>query len=205
MQTNEYSSTRPDKCVEISKIRPNPNHPRKKFDEELLQELADSIKIHGVLFPILVVDRGEYYQIVSGERRWRAAKMAGFKEMPVIIREYTEAEMVEICLVENAKHNLNPIEEARVYKTLLEEDDYTLTEMAQKIRKSTKLISNYLKLLKLSEDVQEMVAEHQITPGQARELLHIDNKKQQYKLAQRIVKEKLTIKEIKEIIRGSGL
>lgn len=205
MQTNEYSSARPDKCVEISKIRPNPNHPRKKFDEELLQELADSIKIHGVLFPILVVDRGEYYQIVSGERRWRAAKMAGFKEVPVIIREYTEAEMVEICLVENAKHNLNPIEEARVYKTLLEEDDYTLTEMAQKIRKSTKLISNYLKLLKLSEDVQEMVAEYQITPGQARELLHIDNKKQQYKLAQRIVKEKLIIKEIKEIIRGSGL
>lgn len=205
MQTNEYSSARPDKCVGISKIRPNPNHPRKKFDEELLQELADSIKIHGVLFPILVVDRGEYYQIVSGERRWRAAKMAGFKEVPVIIREYTEAEMVEICLVENAKHNLNPIEEARVYKTLLEEDDYTLTEMAQKIRKSTKLISNYLKLLKLSEDVQEMVAEHQITPGQARELLHIDNKKQQYKLAQRIVKEKLTLKEIKEIIRGLGL
>ena len=91
MQTNEYSSARPDKCVEISKIRPNPNHPRKKFDEELLQELADSIKIHGVLFPVLVVERGDHYGIIAGERRWQAAKMAGLKKVPVIIRSYTES------------------------------------------------------------------------------------------------------------------
>lgn len=206
MQTNKNTNTKPDKCVDISRVKPNPNHPRKKFDEEMLQELADSLKLHGMLFPILVVDRGEYYQIVSGERRWRAAKMAGFKEAPVIVREYTEAQIVEISLIENIKPILNPIEEARVYKTLIEEYDYTLTEMAERISKSTKLISNSLKLLKLTEDVQDMVAERLITPGQARELLPIENKKQQYKLAQRIVYEGLTINEIKAVVKkGSSI
>ena len=202
MKANEDSNTKPDKCVDISRIKPNPNHPRKKFDEEMLQELADSLKLHGMLFPILVVDRGDYYQIVSGERRWRAAKMAGFKEVPVIVRKYTEAQIAEISLVENIrKPVLNPIEKARVYRTLIDENEYTLVEMSQRIRKSSKLISNSLKLLELSEDVQDMVAGQQITPGHARELLPIENKKQQYKLAQRIVNEGLTISEVKAIVK----
>ena len=201
MQAKEDENTGLDKCVDISKIKPNPNHPRKKFDEDALQELADSIKIHGVLFPLIVVDRGDYYQIVSGERRWRAAKMAGLKKVPVIVRNYSEAQIAETALIENIQKPRNLIEEADMYRALIDGYEYTLSEMAQIIQKSTKYLSNTLKLLKLSDRVKDMVAERKITPGHARVLLHIKDEGEQYSLAQRIVREGLTISETKAIVK----
>ena len=160
-----------------------------------MQELSDSIKIHGVLFPILVVDRKDYYEIVAGERRWRAAKMAGLKEVPVIIRDYTEKEIAEISLIENIQRtDLNPIEEAMAYKSLIEEYNLKQDELAERISKSRTAITNSMRLLKLADNVQDMVVEDLISAGHARALLAIDNPDEQYELAQRVMDEKLSVK-----------
>ncbi|MCR5672194.1 MAG: ParB/RepB/Spo0J family partition protein [Lachnospiraceae bacterium] len=198
-------AAKPDMVVKITKVEPNRNQPRKKFDEDSLQELSDSIKIHGVLFPILVVDRGDYYEIVAGERRWRAAKMAGLKEVPVIIRDYTEKEIAEISLIENIQRtDLNPIEEAKAYKSLIDEYNYKQDELAERVSKSRTTITNAMRLLKLADNVQDMIIEDMISAGHARALLSIDNPEEQYELAQRVMDEKLSVRDIEKIVKDKN-
>ena len=180
--------------MKITKVEPNREQPRKNFDEDALQELADSIKQFGLLQPILVQDRKDYYEIIAGERRWRAAKLAGLKEVPVIIRNYTEQEIVEISLIENIqREDLNPIEEAQAYKRLLTEFHLKQDEIAERVSKSRAAVTNSIRLLKLNEDVQRMVVDEMISTGHARALLAVENPEEQYNLAQRIFDEKLSV------------
>ena len=177
----------PETIVKITKVEPNREQPRKNFDEDALQELADSIKQFGLLQPILVQDRKDYYEIIAGERRWRAAKLAGLKEVPVIIRNYTEQEIVEISLIENIqREDLNPIEEAQAYKRLLTEFNLKQDEVAERVSKSRAAVTNSIRLLKLSDEVQQMVIDEMISTGHARALLAVENPDEQYALAQRI-------------------
>ena len=178
--------------VKITKVEPNREQPRKLFDEDALQELADSIKQFGVIQPILVQDRKDHYEIIAGERRWRAAKLAGLKEVPVIIKNYTEREIVEISLIENIqREDLNPIEEAQ-------------DEVAERVSKSRAAVTNSLRLLKLSERVQQMVIDEMITTGHARALLAVEKEEDQYLLAQRVFDEKLSVREIEKIVKSYG-
>jgi len=191
--------------VKITKVEPNREQPRKLFDEDALQELADSIKQFGVIQPILVQDRGDHYEIIAGERRWRAAKLAGLKEVPVIIKNYTEREIVEISLIENIqREDLNPIEEAQAYKRLLNEFDLKQDEVAERVSKSRAAVTNSLRLLKLSERVQQMVIDEMISTGHARALLAIEKEEEQYLLAQRIFDEKLSVRDIEKIVKSYG-
>ena len=193
----------PETIVKITKVEPNRKQPRKNFDEDALQELADSIKQFGLLQPILVQDRKDYYEIIAGERRWRAAKLAGLKEVPVIIREYTEKEIVEISLIENIqREDLNPIEEAQAYKRLLEEFNMKQDEVAERISKSRSAVTNSIRLLKLSNEVQQMLIDDMITTGHARALLSIEDKELQYSLAQRIFDEKLSVRDVEKIMKS---
>ena len=203
--SDKIEAANPDQVVKITKVEPNRNQPRKKFDEDELQELSDSIKIHGVLFPILVVNRGDYYEIVAGERRWRAAKMAGLKEVPVIIRDFTEKQIAEISLIENIQRtDLNPIEEAKAYRDLIDKYNYTQDQLAERISKSRTAITNTMRLLKLSDNVQDMIMEDLISAGHARALLSIDNTKEQYELAQRVMDEKLSVRDIEKIVKDKN-
>lgn len=189
--------------VKITKVEPNRSQPRKNFDEDALQELADSIKQFGVIQPILVQDRKDHYEIIAGERRWRAAKMAGLKEVPVIIRDYTEQEIVEISLIENIqREDLNPIEEAQAYKRLLDEFHLKQDELADRVSKSRVAVANSIRLLKLANDVQQMVIDDMISPGHARALIGIENPQEQYNLAQRIFDEKLSVREVEKIVKN---
>ncbi|MBO4750169.1 MAG: ParB/RepB/Spo0J family partition protein [Lachnospiraceae bacterium] len=193
----------PETIVKITKVEPNRSQPRKTFDEDALQELADSIKQFGVISPILVQDREDHYEIIAGERRWRAAKMAGLKEVPVIIRNYSEQEIVEISLIENIqREDLNPIEEAQAYKRLLEEFHLKQDELADRVSKSRVAVANSIRLLKLSNDVQQMVIDEMISPGHARALIGIENLQEQYNLAQRIFDEKLSVREVEKIVKN---
>lgn len=192
----------PDKMVNISKVEPNPDQPRKNFAEDELEELADSIKKIGIFQPILVQDKGDHYMIVAGERRWRAALKAGLKEVPVIIKNYTEEEIVIISLLENIQRvDLNPIEEAQTYKKLIDTYKYKQDEVAEKVSKSRTAVTNSMRLLKLSEEVQQMLIENLISSGHARALLAVEDKELQYDLAQRIIDEKLSVREIEKIIK----
>lgn len=191
--------------VKITKVEPNREQPRKLFDEDALQELADSIKQFGVIQPILVQDRKDHYEIIAGERRWRAAKLAGLKEVPVIIKNYTEREIVEISLIENIqREDLNPIEEAQAYKRLLNEFELKQDEVAERVSKSRAAVTNSLRLLKLSERVQQMVIDEMITTGHARALLAVEKEEDQYFLAQRVFDEKLSVREIEKIVKSYG-
>lgn len=190
--------------VSIDKVEPNKEQPRKKFDEEALAELSDSIKQFGVLTPLLVQDRKTYYEIIAGERRWRAAKKAGLKEVPVIIKNYTEQEIAEISLIENIqREDLNPIEEAVAYKRLLDEFHLKQEEVANRVSKSRTAVTNAMRLLKLDERVQEMLIAEQITSGHARALLGLENKEAQFKLAQDIVSKKLSVREIEKLVKAA--
>ena len=189
---NKKSEEKPAEVkVKISKVEPNREQPRKNFDEDALLELAESIKQFGVLQPLLVQDRKDYYEIIAGERRWRAAKLAGLKEVPVIIRNYTEQEIVEISLIENIqREDLNPIEEAQAYKRLLTEFHLKQDEVAERVSKSRAAVTNSIRLLKLNEEVQRMVVDEMISTGHARALLAVEKPEEQYNLAQRIFDEK---------------
>ena len=188
--------------VKITKVEPNREQPRKFFDEDALQELADSIKQFGLLQPILVQDRKDYYEIIAGERRWRAAKLAGLKEVPVIIKNYTEQEIVEIALIENIqREDLNPIEEAQAYKKLLTEFNLKQDEVAERVSKSRAAVTNSIRLLKLSEKVQQMVIDDMISTGHARALLAIEDSEQQYIIAQKIFDEKLSVRDIEKLVK----
>lgn len=189
--------------VKIAKVEPNRDQPRKNFDEDALQELADSIKQFGLLQPILVQDRQDYYEIIAGERRWRAAKLAGLKEVPVIIKNYTNQEIVEISLIENIqREDLNPIEEALAYKRLLEEFNLKQDEVAERVSKSRTAVTNSMRLLKLSNSVQQMIIDDMISTGHARALIPIEDEDMQLQLAQRIFDEKLSVREVEKIVKG---
>ena len=193
----------PQTLVKITKVEPNREQPRKNFDEDALQELADSIKQFGLLQPILVQDRKDYYEIIAGERRWRAAKMAGLKEVPAIIKSYTDREILEISLIENIqRENLNPIDEARAYKKLLTEFHLKQDEVAERVSKSRAAVTNSIRLLKLNEDVQRMVVDEMISTGHARALLAVENPEEQYNLAQRIFDEKLSVRDVEKLVKN---
>lgn len=191
-----------EKLVKITMVEPNREQPRKNFDEDSLLELAESIKQFGLLQPILVQDRKTYYEIVAGERRWRAAKMAGLKEVPVIIRDLTEQEIVEISLIENIqRENLNPIEEAMAYKRLLTEFNLKQDEVAERVSKSRTAVTNSMRLLKLCDEVQQMIIDDMITTGHARALISIEDKEQQYTIAQKIFDEKLSVRDVEKLVK----
>lgn len=189
--------------VKISLIEPNRDQPRKAFEEDALLELADSIKQFGVLQPLIVQKKDDYYEIIAGERRWRAAKLAGLKEVPVIIKDFSDLEVVEISLIENIqRENLNPIEEAQAYKRLLDEFNLKQDEIAEKVSKSRTAITNSMRLLKLDERVQQMVIEEMISTGHARALLGIEDKEQQYVLAMNIFDGKLSVRETEKLVKS---
>lgn len=189
--------------VKITMVEPNRKQPRKTFDEDALQELSDSIKQFGVIQPILVQDRKDHYEIIAGERRWRAAKLAGLKEVPVIVRDYSEQEIMEISLIENIqRENLNPIEEAQAYKRLLTEFHLKQDELAEKVSKSRAAITNSVRLLKLSDEVQQMLISNMISTGHARALLAIENAEDQYVIAQKIFDERLNVRDVEKIVKN---
>ncbi len=189
--------------VKITMVEPNRKQPRKNFDEDALQELSDSIKQFGLLQPILVQDRKDHYEIIAGERRWRAAKLAGLKEIPVIIRDYSDQEIMEISLIENIqREDLNPIEEAQAYKRLLTEFNLKQDEVAEKVSKSRAAVTNSIRLLKLSDEVQQMVIDDMISTGHARALLAVEDKDEQYNLAQRIFDEKLSVRDVEKLVKN---
>lgn len=200
---NESDSVKPAEVkVKISKVEPNREQPRKNFDEDALLELSESIKQFGVLQPLLVQDKKDYYEIIAGERRWRAAKMAGLKEVPVIIKNLTDQEIVEISLIENIqRENLNPIEEAIAYKRLLTEFHLKQDEVAERVSKSRTAVTNSMRLLKLNEKVQQMVIDDMISTGHARALLGIEDQEKQYVLAQKIFDEKLSVRETEKLVK----
>ncbi len=188
--------------VNINKVEPNREQPRKNFDEDALLELSESIKQFGILQPLLVQDKKDYYEIIAGERRWRAAKIAGVKEIPVVIKTLSDLEVVEISLIENIqRENLNPIEEAFAYKRLLTEFHLKQDEIAERVSKSRTAVTNSMRLLKLNEKVQQMVIDDMITTGHARALLGIEDTEKQYTAAQKIFDEKLSVRETEKLVK----
>ena len=193
---------KPDKMVKITMVEPNRDQPRHKFDEAALNELADSIKQYGIISPIIVQDRKDHYEIIAGERRWRAAKIAGLKEIPVIIKNFTEQEIVEISLIENIqRENLNPIEEALAYKRLLTEFNLKQEEVAERVSKSRTAVTNSMRLLKLADEVQQMIIDEKITTGHARALITIEDTEKQIEIAKKVVDEKLSVRDIEKLVK----
>ena len=187
----------------LNKVEPDRDQPRKNFNEDSLLELSESIKKHGVFQPLLVQKKDDYYKIIAGERRWRAAKLAGLKTVPVIIKDLSEQEIAEIQLIENIqREDLNPIEVAEGYRQLIDKFHMTQDELAEKVSKSRTAITNSLRLLKLDERVRQMVIEDMITTGHARALLAIDDKNKQYEFAQMVFDKKMTVREVEKEIRN---
>lgn len=188
--------------IKLSLIEPNRDQPRKDFNEEMLQELAESIKQYGVLQPLLVQKKGDYYEIIAGERRWRAAKIAGLKEIPVVIREYSKQESVEIALIENVqREDLNPIEEAMAYQQLMSEFGLKQDEIAARVSKSRVTITNSMRLLKLDSRVRDMVIKGELSSGHARAILAVEDHEEQFAIAQRVVKDRLSVREIEKLVK----
>ena len=188
--------------VKINEVEPNRDQPRKDFDEDSLLELSDSIKQYGIIQPLLVQKRKGFYEIIAGERRWRAAKLAGLKEVPVNIKEYSDQEMVEVSLIENIqREDLNPIEEAMAYKRLIEEFNLKQDELAERVSKSRTAVTNSMRILKLSTRVQQMIVDDMITTGHARALLALDDEEVQYALANKIFDEKLSVRETEKLVK----
>ena len=200
--TLDQPAVKGETIVKISKVEPNREQPRKKFDEDALLELSESIKMYGVLQPLLVSNKKDYYEIVAGERRWRAAKMAGLKEVPVVIKEFSDQEIVEISLIENIqREDLNPVEEAMAYKRLIDEFNLKQDEIAERVSKSRTAVTNSLRLLKLDARVQQMMVDEMISAGHARALLAISDAEKQYSVAMRIFDEKLSVRETEKLVK----
>lgn len=207
---NETKAAVPEKkernaetMVKISKVEPNREQPRKQFDEDSLLELSESIKQYGILQPLLVSDKKDYYEIIAGERRWRAAKLAGLKEVPVLIKEFSNQEIVEISLIENIqREDLNPIEEAMAYKRLMEEFHLKQDEIADRVSKSRTAVTNSMRLLKLDERVQQMLIDDMISAGHARTLIAVTNMDVQANLAMKIFDEKLSVRETERLVKN---
>jgi len=195
-----------DIFLKISDIEPNRDQPRKVFDKEALEELADSIKQYGIVQPIVVQKRDGYYEIIAGERRWRAAKLAKLKEVPGVIKDYSDQEVMEIALIENIqRQDLNPIEEAMAYKRLIDEYDLLQDEVAKKVSKSRTAITNTLRLLKLTSRVQEMLVNDELSMGHARALLAIEDEEKQVEAAEKIVALKLSVREAEKLVKKLSL
>lgn len=188
--------------LRLSEIEPNRTQPRRNFDEDALQELADSIKQYGVIQPIVVQKKGKHYEIIAGERRWRAARKAGLLEVPVIVKEFAAEDIFAIALIENIqRQDLNPIEEAQAYSRLIEEHHLKQDELAEKVAKNRVTITNSMRLLKLDERVQQMLIENMLTSGHARALLGITDKEEQHNLALRVFDEKLSVRETENLVK----
>ena len=191
--------------LKLSAIEPNNTQPRKNFDEEALNELAESIKKFGVLQPLLVQKKDDHYEIIAGERRWRAAKLAGLSEVPVVIREYDRQQTMEIALIENVQRaDLNPIEEALAYQQLIQEFHLTQEEIAGRVFKNRATITNSMRLLKLDPRVQQMLVEEQLSSGHARALLGLEDSESQFLVAQKIVQENLSVREVEKLVKMMG-
>ena len=200
LKNEDKSESKSVSMLRISDIEPNKSQPRKQFDEEALQELSDSIKKYGVLEPLIVTKKGDYYEIIAGERRWRAARMAGIKEVPVVIRDYTDKEIMEISLIENIqREDLNPIEEAEAYESLISEYNLKQEEVAERVSKSRSTITNSLRLLKLCEDVRQMVMYNMISTGHARALIPIEDPKLQAAI---VYDQKLSVRETEAYVKA---
>ena len=202
VKKDEKEDVSRETLVNINLIEPNKEQPRQYFDEQALQELADSIKQIGIIQPIVVQKKDKYYVIIAGERRWRAAKIAGLKEIPVIVKDYTEKEIMEIALIENIqRENLNPIEEAKAYQKLIREFSLKQDEVAERVAKSRVTITNMMRLLKLDDRVQDMIVEEMLTTGHARALLSIGKSELQYQLANQIYEENLSVRETEKLVK----
>ena len=202
LKNEDKSESKSVSMLRISDIEPNKTQPRKMFNEDRLNELAESIKQHGIVEPLNVVKKNDYYEIVAGERRFRAAMIAGLTEVPVVIKDYSTEQIVEIALIENIqREDLNPIEEAKAYKQLIDEFSLKQDEVADKVSKSRTAITNALRLLKLDERVQNMVIEECISSGHARTLLAIENKEEQYDIACMVFDQKLSVRETEKLIK----
>ncbi len=189
--------------LKINEVEPNKNQPRKNFNEDSLMELSESIKIHGIVQPLVVAKKEDYYEIIAGERRWRAAKLAGLKEVPVVIKDYSPQEIMEVALIENIqREDLNPVEEAKAYQGLIQEYNLKQDEVAEKVSKSRTTITNSLRLLKLDERVQNMLVEENISSGHARALLGLEDKEKQYAIATQIFDEKLSVRETEKLVKS---
>lgn len=198
----DTKETKTEIMMKIHQIEPNREQPRKQFEEDSLAELSESIKLYGVIQPLIVRKKEGYYEIVAGERRWRAAKMAGLKEVPVIVKDYSEKEIAEISLVENLqREDLNPIEEAMAYQRLLKEFHLKQEEVAERVSKSRTVITNSLRLLRLDNKLQTMLVEGLITTGHAKVLLGLDNAEQQILAAEKIVDERLSVRETENFVK----
>ena len=192
-----------DTMMKISDIEPNREQPRKNFDKEALQELADSIKQFGIIQPIVVQKKDDYYEIIAGERRWRAAKLAKLKEVPVIIKEYSDREVMEIALIENIQRkDLNPIEEALAYKSLIDEYSFKQEELANRVSKSRTAIANSMRLLKLTDSVQNMLINDEISMGHARALLTLEQEDLQIEAAKTIVSKGLSVRDTEKLVKS---
>lgn len=188
--------------VLISKIKPNPQQPRKIFDQEKLTELADTIKTYGIIQPITIFSERDHYILITGERRLKAAEMAGLKKIPAIVKEYSPEQFMEITLVENLqREDLNAIEEALAFKELIERFDLKQEELAQRLGKSRSAIANSLRLLSLNEEVQDLIINGKLTAGQARPLLSLNNQEEQLHIALEIIEHNLSAREIERLIK----
>ena len=196
-KSSQQETSNGERMMKISMIEPNREQPRKKFDEDALQELSESIK------QLLVSDKKDYYEIVAGERRWRAAKMAGLKEVPVVVKEFSTQEIVEISLIENIqREDLNPVEEAMAYKRLIDEFHLKQDEIAERVSKSRTAVTNSMRLLKLDSRVQQMMVDEMISAGHARAILAISDPEQQYNAAMKVFDEKLSVRETEKLVKS---
>lgn len=199
---NKEDNVSRETLININKIEPNRSQPRKRFDEDALIELADSIKQYGIIQPLILQKKEKYYEIIAGERRWRAARLAGIKEIPAIIKDYTEQEVVEIALIENIqREDLNPIEEAQTYQRLIAEFNLKQDEIADRISKSRSAVTNTLRLLRLDNRVQQMIIDDMISSGHARALLPIEDQEKQYVIAYKMFDEKMSVREAEKLVK----
>lgn len=188
--------------ININQIEPNKSQPRRNFNEDTLHELADSIKLYGIIQPLILQKRDKYYEIIAGERRWRAAKVAGLKEVPAIVKEYSSQEIVEIALIENIqREDLNPIEEAIAFQKLINEYKLKQDEVAERVSKSRTAIANSMRLLKLDQRVQQMLIDDMLTSGHARALITLEEGDLQYQVATKIFDEKLSVRETEKLVK----
>ena len=202
-KSSQQETSNGERMMKISMIEPNREQPRKKFDEDALQELSESIKQYGILQPLLVSDKKDDYEILAAESRGRAAKRAGHKEVPVVVKEFTTQEIVEISLIENIqREDLNPVEEAMAYKRLIDEFHLKQDEIAERVSKSRTAVTNSMRLLKLDSRVQQMMVDEMISAGHARAILAISDPEQQYNAAMKVFDEKLSVRETEKLVKS---
>lgn len=200
----EISNVSRETLINITDIEPNREQPRRSFNEDSLQELAESIKQYGVVQPLIVQKKENHYELIAGERRWRAARICGLKQVPVIVKNYTDKEILEIALIENIqREDLNPIEEAHAYQRLISEYGMKQDEVAERVAKSRVAVTNSIRLLKLGDNVQQMLVEELISSGHARALLSITDKEKQSELATKVLDEKLSVRETEKLVKST--